>query len=231
MTLRRLFHIPAAASQATMTALEMTGARYEVTLVPMHKGGLADPAFRALNPAGQVPTLQLGDEVLVETTAILFTLARLYPAAGILPPGDALGDARAIARLAFCASSLHPLLTRIVAPSRICDVSPDAEARTRELGLMALAQRLGVVEGWLDAGDWVLGNAFTAADAYVAWFTARAPLAGVDLDAYPRVADHLARVRTEPVVKRVLAREAEYMATLEADGATFPPIQRKLIMG
>src|SRR3546814_1023050 len=48
-------------------------------------GGLDDPAYRALNPNGLVPTVIDGGLVLWESHAILRHYARQYPAAALLP--------------------------------------------------------------------------------------------------------------------------------------------------
>ena len=41
-------------------------------------GGLDDPAFRAMNPHGRVPTLRDGDQVVWESDAIIRYLAARY---------------------------------------------------------------------------------------------------------------------------------------------------------
>ncbi len=45
-------------------------------------------AYPALNPEGKVPTLLVDGRPLTEVGAILFYLARRFPAAGLLPEGD-----------------------------------------------------------------------------------------------------------------------------------------------
>mgnify|MGYP000892633988 FL=1 len=48
-------------------------------------GGLDDPAYRAMNPNGRIPTIKDGDVVLWESNAILRYLAARHPQAGLLP--------------------------------------------------------------------------------------------------------------------------------------------------
>ena len=54
-------------------------------------GGLDDPAYRALNPNGRVPTVVDGDLILWESHAIMRHYARRHPEAGLMPadPADA----------------------------------------------------------------------------------------------------------------------------------------------
>ena len=43
-----------------------------------------------------------------EVAAILFYLARRFPEAGLLPPGDIEAEAQALSWMSFIASTLHP---------------------------------------------------------------------------------------------------------------------------
>jgi glutathione S-transferase len=64
--------------QKTLWALEELGLPYEHRLVGGSYGGLDDPAYRALNPNGLVPTLQDGDLTVWESHATLRYLAATY---------------------------------------------------------------------------------------------------------------------------------------------------------
>ena len=55
--------------QKTLWALEELGLPYEHRLVGGSYGGLDDPAYRALNPNGLVPTVQDGDLTVWESHA------------------------------------------------------------------------------------------------------------------------------------------------------------------
>ena len=61
--------------QKTLWALEELGLTYEHRLVGGSHGGLDDPAYRALNPNGLVPTLQDGDLTVWESHATVRYLA------------------------------------------------------------------------------------------------------------------------------------------------------------
>jgi glutathione S-transferase len=116
----------------------------------VHKGGLHDPAYLALNPVGQVPTFIDGQPV-VENPAILMTLSRLFPAAGILPAGDIASEGRGLSRAWFVSGGLHPIVTRIMFPHRFCDASKAAAERTRELAKAMMLAKLASVEPTLAA--------------------------------------------------------------------------------
>ena len=73
-------------------ALEEVGEPYEVRLVSFE--AMKEPAHRARQPFGQIPTYERGDLVLFESGAIVFHIAEHHQ--GLLPD-DANGRARAIA--------------------------------------------------------------------------------------------------------------------------------------
>ncbi|MFN8619106.1 MAG: glutathione S-transferase N-terminal domain-containing protein, partial [Bauldia sp.] len=84
-------------------ALEEVGQPYAVRLVPF--GALKEPAHRARNPFGQIPTYEEGDLVLFESGAIVFHIAERY---GGLLPDEASARARAISWMFAALSTIEP---------------------------------------------------------------------------------------------------------------------------
>lgn len=91
-------------------AFNLKGLAYEFVPVHLTKDGGQHKSddYRALNPQGLVPTLELGDLVLTQSPAILEWMDEVYPEPKLLPddPAD-----RAAVR-AFCAviaCEIHPL--------------------------------------------------------------------------------------------------------------------------
>jgi glutathione S-transferase len=105
-----LYFAPGASSMAPHIALHEIGVPFEAKPLSFPKGELKAPEFLALNPEGKVPTLLIDGRPLTEVAAILFYLAKLYPAAGLLPNGDAEAEAHVIEWMSFIASSIHPVL-------------------------------------------------------------------------------------------------------------------------
>lgn len=79
--------------QKVIWALEETGVAYDHVPLGGKFGGLDDPAYRAMNPNGKVPTLRDGDLIMWESHAIVRYLAATYGAG--LWPADS--KARAVA--------------------------------------------------------------------------------------------------------------------------------------
>ena len=84
-------------------ALEEVGQPYDVRLVSFSE--MKQPAYRALNPFGQIPTYRDGELTLFESGAIVFHIAEEH--AGLLPD-DADGRARAITWMFAALNTVEP---------------------------------------------------------------------------------------------------------------------------
>ena len=88
-----LYYAPGASSMATHIALHETGAPFALQLIDLSRKENRSAEYLTVNPEGKVPTLIIdGSEKLTEVAATLWFLARLYPAAALLPQcGDIHG--------------------------------------------------------------------------------------------------------------------------------------------
>ena len=84
-------------------ALEEVGQPYDVRLVSFSE--MKQPAYRALNPFGQIPTYRDGELTLFESGAIVFHIAEEH--AGLLPDG-ADGRTRAITWMFAALNTVEP---------------------------------------------------------------------------------------------------------------------------
>lgn len=151
------------------------------------------PAFRRLNPLGQIPVLEDDGLALADSNAILIYLARRYAPGGNWLPEDPAGAARVQRWLSLAAGEIAygPAAARINA--RFFDTGVPA----------ALAQRLAarvlaLMEEELGARDWLAGAAPTIADLACYAYIAHAPEGGIALDAYPQLRAWIARVQALP---------------------------------
>ena len=126
MTELVLYLAPGSSSMAVHIALHETGAPFEPRPMSFHKHDMRSPEFRAINPAGKVPTLIVDGRPLTEVAGCLFYLAKRYPQAKLLP-GDLEGEAQAVSWMSFIASTLHP--ARRQGPEHVIDVWRIAEAK------------------------------------------------------------------------------------------------------
>jgi glutathione S-transferase len=183
------FHFaPGSSSMAPHIALHEVGASFEAKPVSFATKGNRAPEILALNPEGKVPILVIDGRPLTEVAAILFWLARRFPAAGLLPTGDIDAEAEAISWMSFIASTLHP-----------------ARGQGGEVARTAF----GIADARLGTRDWALGRSYSIADIHLFrlfWrlrFAGRAP-AGV----FANLDRHYAAMMRRAAVQRVCAAES-----------------------
>jgi glutathione S-transferase len=186
-----LYTNPQSRARIARWMLEEVGAPYE-TVVLGYGGPMGDPAYRALNPMGKVPTLVHGSTVVTEAAAICAYLADAFPDAGLAPPPDRRGPY--YRWLFFAAGPVEAAVTNRA-------LGWEAPDRRQLLGYGDYATVLDTLVHAVSATPYVAGDAFTAADAYfgsqIGWgmqfgTIERRPA----LEAYwARIADRPARLR------------------------------------
>lgn len=213
---------PGTCARVPSILLEHAGVDFETRVVRFMSGEHKRPPFTNLNPLGKVPVLQIDGHVLTENVAIITYLHGRLPQARLLPRATtAIEQAHQLADLSFCASTLHPLVTRIRLPQFIAGTG-DARA-VWDVACAAMHDLFRHVEARLDPGPWWYGTDWSAMDAYLYWIFWRVAGAGFPMEAYARCREHLLRMESLPAVQRALAREAEAQAILAAEGLVFTP--------
>ncbi len=169
-------------------ALEEVGEPYEVRLVSFE--AMKEPAHRARQPFGQIPTYERGDLILFESGAIVFHIAEHHQ--GLLPD-DANGRARAIAWMFSALNTVEPpIINRGVH-------EPWYEQR-RPLVEEAIRDRLGDLSARLGDADWLEG-AFSAGDLMMVSVLRRLYASGI-LNEYPNLHTYVRRGEARPAFKR-----------------------------
>jgi len=217
MTRLQLYFSPGTSARIPLIALEECAVPFETVLVKFAAGEHKSPEYLRVNPKGKVPTLLVDGRPLTENIAILGFLARSFPGAGLLPlTGDAWSEAQVYADLSWCASTIHPIVTRIVLPMLFCD-HPQGMRRAWEQAVAAIRIPFDLIEERLQARPWMLGD-YSLVDAFVYWIWDQATIGGFSGSAHPRIGEHAARVAQRPAVQRALARERDAFAWLERNG-------------
>jgi glutathione S-transferase len=167
----RFFYSPGSCALASHVALEESGLSYTAVEVNLHKGDNDRPDYRAMNPLGRVPALDIDGRLLTETTAILNHVADSVPEAALLPAWGSPDRIRALEWMAFLASIVHPGFRAIFRPDRFAtEPESAAVAEIRRRGLVNAAEAMGIVEQRLDGGPYALGDRFSLCDAYLLVF-------------------------------------------------------------
>jgi glutathione S-transferase len=166
--------------------------------------------FRAINPKGYVPALELDDgTVLTENPAILQYLADQHPDAGLAPAYGSVGRAHLQTWLNFTSSELHKAFGPYFAGA-----APEGAAKAKIDA--TLARRIGDVErGLADGRRFILGDTFTVADAYLFVVLNWSNFIAFDLKRWPNVAAYAARMASRPAVRTAMLREGLIQAAAQ----------------
>ncbi len=156
--------------------------------------------FNAINPKGSVPALQLDDgQILTEGPAIVQYLADLVPAKKLAPAAGSMERYRLMETLNFISTELHKGFSTLFNPK----MPQEAKAFAREL----LAKRIGLVARQLEKTDYLCGQQFSVADAYLFTVLNWSAHVDLDLDPWPAVGAYLSRIAARPAVHMALMDE------------------------
>lgn len=197
----KLYYMPGACSLTQHILLHELGLPFEIEKVDTKAGKTEKGAdFRALNPKGYVPALQLDDgQILTENPAIAQYLADLKPGAKLAPPAGSLERVRLQEWLSYITAEVHKGMSALFNKG----LTPEQ----REAAVKALAPRLDYVAGQLTKKPYLLGDAYSAADAYLFVVLSWSKWVGVDLAPWPALGAHAARVAQRPAVQAALKAE------------------------
>jgi glutathione S-transferase len=196
----KLYYSPGACSLSPHIVAEEAGIALELVRVDLkaHKTESGED-FYSVNPKGYVPALKLDDgELLTEGPAVVQYLADRNPALNLFPKEGTIARYHAIEWLAFINSELH----KTFGPLFGGQLSPDAQKETKA----KIVKRFEYVESRL-SGDYLMGNTFTAPDAYMFVMLNWARHMHLDLTGTPKLTAYFTRIGARPKVQAALKAE------------------------
>ncbi|WP_299890888.1 glutathione transferase GstA [uncultured Ruegeria sp.] len=198
----KLYYKPGACSLASHIMLYEIGADFEIEAVDTVAGQTErGQNYRDINANGYVPSLETdGGEHLSEGVAILQFLADSNPERAYSPAPGSVERARLQQFLNFAAAELHKAWGPLFA-----DGSSDAEKQAAQT---KVATKLDYLETVLaDDRDFLVGNQFSVADAYVFVLVNWANFKAIDLATWPKLAAYTARIANRPSTKSAFVAE------------------------
>ncbi|GEJ58151.1 glutathione transferase GstA [Anaeromyxobacter diazotrophicus] len=197
----KLYYMPGACSLSPHIVLRELGLPFELERVDTKSGKTERGAdFRALNPKGYVPVLQLDDgRTLTEGPAIVQYLADLAPEARLAPPNGSFERAQLQAWLNYVTSELHKSVGSLFNPSM--------PAEWRQATQQAIGARFDYLSSRLAGGGFLTGPRFTVADAYLFVVLSWTSHVGLDLARWPALKAFVDRVAARPAVQAALRAE------------------------
>ena len=213
-----LYFAPDSCARVPLIALEEIGHPYKLEIVAFMKGQHRSPEYLALNPRGKVPTLVVDGVALSENVAILTWLSEAFPHANLLPASeDSFARAGRLSDLAYCASGLHPIVTRLRVPQYFCD-TPEGVKRVVEMAAIAMRPNFALIDKRLGDNRWWFGEHWSIVDAYINWVWFRVTSTGFDTSDYTNFARHNGEIGRRPAVERALQISRDVAERLAAQG-------------
>ena len=209
----KLYYAPGTCSLAPHIVAREAGLPLELVKVDIHKtphrilsGPQAGTDYASVNPKGYVPALELDDgTLLTEVAAIVQYLADQAPASKLMPAAGTMQRYRAQEWLSFISSELHKAFSPWLFHP---EVGEAAQAYARGM----IARRFAAFDTHLASQPFLLGEQFSAADAYLFAIASWAQFTRIDLAPYPHLAGFLERVGSRATVKVAQQAERQPMA-------------------
>jgi len=201
-----LYYAPGTCALATHLALEFSGAPYEAKRLDFRQQQQRTPEYLRVNPKGRVPALVTDRGVLTETPALLQYIAQSFPQAGLAPLDDPFLLARGNEFNSFLCSTVHVNHAHKGRGYRWVDADDTAalEAMKNKVA-QTMAESFTLIEERMLQGPWVLGERFSTSDPYLYTLARWLGGDGVDVNRFPKVADHMRRMEAQPQVQKVVA--------------------------
>ncbi len=198
----KLYYKPGACSLASHIILKEIGRDFEIERVDTDKQVTESGVdFAKINARGYVPVLRLDDgDLLTEGAAVLQYLADQNPEAGLAPEHGSLERARLQEHLNYTSSELH----KAFGPLFTADSSDEEKQKAR----LKVGEKMDYFESIFEDGrNYLLGDTFSVADAYLFVVASWAIPTAIGLDKWPNIAAFCARVAERERVRDAMQAE------------------------
>jgi glutathione S-transferase len=157
--------------------------------------------YSIVNPKGYVPALALDDgQLLTEGVAIMQYLADLAPESGLAPAAGTMARYRLQEWLTFVSSELHKMFSPWL-------FHPEHGEQAAQVARGKIIERFAVLDRHLAGRAYLLGEEFTAADAYAFTIIGWSRLKGIALSPFPALEAYMDRIAARPKVRESMQAE------------------------
>ena len=197
----KLYYSPGACSLSPHIALREAGLKFDLVLASTKTHQLADGTdYYGINPKGYVPLLELDNgERLTEGPAIVQYVADQVPAKNLAPANGTMARYRLQEWLNFITSELHKGFSPLFNPAVPEEFKTIARAK--------LTDRLGWVNTQLEGKQYLMGDGFTVADAYLFTVAGWGKHVSVDIAPLAHLSAFMGRVAARPAVQEAMKAE------------------------
>lgn len=197
----KLYYKQGACSLATHIALREAGLAFDMEAVDLvAKKTESGIDFLTINPKGYIPALALDDgSILTEGVSIALAIAAMVPDKHLAPAAGTPQYLKLVEWMIFIATELHKTTGAQFNPA----MPEDGKAALKTV----LNRRLDYADKAVGHGPYVLGDGFSIADGYLFTVFSWLPRIGLDVNAWPNLVAHSARVKDRPAVQAALKAE------------------------
>ena len=197
----RLFYASGACSLSPHIVAREAGIEVVLQKVDLKTKTIATEGdFLAINPKGSVPALELDNgEILTEGPTIVQYLADLKPQSGLAPPSGTMARYRLQEMLGYINSELHKSYSPLFRP----ETPPQTRSERQEY----LIRRYALPDKQLEGRQYLFGDTFTVADAYLFTVTSWAQHVKLDLSQFANLQAFQRRVAARPAVQAAMKAE------------------------
>ena len=197
----KLYYSPGACSLSPHIVLHEAGLAFTAELASTKTHLLKDGTdYYSINPLGYVPLLVLNDGTqLSEGPAIVQYIADQVPDKQLAPANGSMARYQLQSLLNFISTELHKGFGPLFNPATPADYKPAV--------IEKLLSRMAWVDSQLAGKQFLMGDTFTVADAYLFTVTGWGAYVKVDLSGFANISAHRARVAARPAVQAALRAE------------------------
>ncbi len=197
----KLYYAPGACSMAPHIVACEAGLDLELIKVDIPNKKTADGGdYWKINPKGYVPALRLDDgQVLTEVAIVCQYLADQAPESGLVPKFGTIDRYHQLAALNFAATEIHKQIGALFNPK----LTPDM----RQVQTGVIERRFTALESMLEGKPFIMGEQFTAADAYLFTTLNWAGMHDIALGKWPNIAAYVERIAARPKVQQAMKSE------------------------
>ena len=197
----KLYFSPGACSLSPHITLREAGFDVSLEKVDLRAKKTESGAdYWKINPKGYVPALELDSgDVLTEGPAIIEYVSDQKPETRLAPPNGTLERYRLQEMLAYISTELHKTYSPLF--------TPGTSAEVREERVAYLKKRYATIESALAGKDYLFGDHFTVADAYLFTVTNWSSFLKLDFSDFPNLLAFQKRVAARPAVQAAMTAE------------------------
>jgi len=197
----QLYYSPGACSLASHITLREAGLPVDLKKADTKTKRLEDGSdYFAVNSKGAVPALRLDDgQILTEGPAILQYLADQKPESKLAPKAGTIERYRLLEWLNYITSEVHKSFSPLF--------NPAADAKVKEYTTQNIEKKFDWLDRQLTGKQYLTGDGFTIADAYLFVVANWSNFVGIDLGRWPALKAFQDRVAARPKVQEAMATE------------------------